>query len=285
MKAFHSFWSLPNRIRNGGVIRFPDYELLTMMLSALEWRRCNGPIRMLTDREGLAFFEQEGLSGLWSEPPEPLLDDIGGEFDPMFFWAAGKLFALRQVPAPCVMLDTDLILWKNVEGRLSDAAVAAHREDLYPQVYPDPSVFTLDDSYAFPSEWDFTLPAANTAFLYLPDDGFRTRYTDAAFSFMRALRSRDVSPVVTMCFAEQRLLPMCAASQGVRLDYLLDENALNDQSLATHLWGLKTVLPGSAEQRVAYCLSCIRRILSDFPEWEPVLSRNPQLYPYLSGLR
>ena len=42
MDAFHSFWSRPNMVKNRGQIKFPDYELLTMMLSALKWKETNG---------------------------------------------------------------------------------------------------------------------------------------------------------------------------------------------------------------------------------------------------
>lgn len=286
MKAFHSFWSAPNRLRCGGEVRLADYELLTLMLSALEWRRLNGPITLVTDSAGAAFFERAGLAELWSGPPDTRLDGMDPALDPRRFWAAGKLWALREERAPCVMLDGDMILWEDVGARLGGDIVAAHREALNPAVYPDPRrAFALAEGYAFPREWDFTLPAANTAFLYLPDDGFKTYYVDSALAFMRALRNPDVDPVVSMCFAEQRILPMCAAARGVRLQTLLDDGtALDDQRFVTHLWGHKNTLAASPERRVAYCLDCVLRILTDFPEWERALAANEQTRRYLSGL-
>ncbi len=284
MKAFHSFWSAPNRLRSGGEVRLADYELLTLMLSALEWRRLNGPIVLATDSAGAAFFERAGLAGLWSEGIDTRLDGMDPVPDPLRFWAAGKLWALRCESAPCVMLDGDMILWENLDGRLGGDAVAAHREALDPAVYPDPRTFALAEGYAFPREWDFSLPAANTAFLYLPDDGFKAYYVESAFAFMCALRDPDADPTVAMCFAEQRILPMCAAARGVALRTLLDEGALDAQRFVTHLWRHKNTLAASPEQRVAYCLACVQRILSDFPEWESALAANEQTRRYLSGL-
>lgn len=285
MKAFHSFWSAPNRSRHGGKIVMPDYELLTMMLSALKWRELNGPIRMVTDSAGALFFERSGLAGLWSEPVSTALDGIDGATDPFRFWAAGKLHALRGTDAPCVMLDTDMIVWANLRPYLTDAAVAAHREPLDPGVYPDPAAaFVLAPDYAFPPAWDFTLPAANTAFLYLPAGPLKNDYVDAAFAFMRALRNDAIDPTVSMCFAEQRILPMCAAARGVALRTLLDVDALNEQDFITHLWGHKNELAASPERRVAYCLRCVLRILRDFPAWERVLAANAQTAPYLESL-
>lgn len=264
----------------------PDYELLTMMLSALKWRQLCGPITMVTDSAGAAFFARAGLAELWSEPPDTLLDGIDAELDPLRFWAAGKLHALRSTSAPCVMLDTDMVIWENICPWLADDLVAAHREPLHPAVYPDPRmVFKIAQDYVYPSEWDFTVPAANTAFLYMPDDAFKTYYVDSAFAFMRALRNLDVDPTVSMCFAEQRVLPMCAAARGVTLHTLLDLFALDDQRFVTHLWGHKGELAASPESRVRYCLGCVLRILSDFPEWEGALAENPQTRHYLDSVR
>lgn len=283
MLAFHSLWTAPNRLRNGAV-RMPDYELLTLMLSALEWQKHNGPIRMITDEAGADFFHRAGLDGLWSEPVSTALEGMAPSLDPAAFWAAGKLEALRLTPAPCVMLDTDLVIWKNLDGLLTDAVVAAHRETLDPAVYPDPrTAFVMDPDYTFPPDWDFGADAANTAFLYLPEEAFKDYYTGEAFRFMAALRSRELSSVVTMCFAEQRVLPMCAAARGIPLRTLLDQYDLDRQDFATHLWGYKNALADEPETRVAFCLGCVMRLLRDFPEWERVLASNPQTAPYLKA--
>lgn len=285
MKAFHSFWSAPNRTRHGGAISLPDYELLTLMLSALKWQEKNGEIGMVTDSAGAAYLRRAGLGRLWSAGVDTRLDRMEPSLDPRRFWAAGKLWALRGETAPCVMLDGDMIVWEPLGERLGSAVVAAHREALNPAVYPDPRAsFTLAPDYDFPSAWDFTVPAANTAFLYLPDDGFKARYTDAAFAFMRALEN-DVDPTVSMCFAEQRILPMCARAEGAALETLLREDALDDQTAVTHLWGHKRALERDPARRVEYCLRCTARILSDFPEWADMLSANDETRRYVTELR
>ncbi|MBQ9459406.1 MAG: hypothetical protein IJU66_05685 [Oscillospiraceae bacterium] len=283
MKAFHSFWSAPNRARHGGKIVLADYELLTMMLSALMWRRHSGEIRMAADAAGKAYLERAGLGALWSEPIDASLERL--DVDPVRFWAAGKLEALRRSAAPCVMLDTDLILWKSVTSRLTDCVVAAHREELSEEAYPAPAdAFTLDEDYVFPPDWDFTQKPANTAFLYLPCEELRRVYTHEAFRFMRALRDERRGCVATMCFAEQRILPMCADACGVAVRTLLDERAPDEQSFVTHLWGGKRALEQDPGQRVAYCLQCTLRLMTDFPEWEGVLAANEQTRVYLESL-
>lgn len=282
MKAFHAFWSAPNRLKNGGAVVLPDYELLTMMLSALEWREKNGSIRMVTDSAGAAFFTRAGLAGLWDDGLDTSLDEMPPSLDARLFWAAGKLEALRRAETGRAMLDTDLVFWEALDARCGDGVTVAHREVLMPAVYPDPhTAFALAPDYAFPPEWDFSLPAANTAFLLITDDALRRAYVEEAFRFMSALRGRDVDPTVSMCFAEQRILPMCAAARGVAVHSLLDAERLDEQSFATHLWGFKRALAVSPEQRVRYCLGCAARLTRDFPAWRDVLADNPQTRLYI----
>ena len=285
MKAFHSFWSRPNYVRNHGEIGFPDFELLTAILSALHWRRHNGSIRMITDERGAAYFRQLGLEGVWDEI-DTGLDEIGPEVDPFLFWAAGKLYALQRMEAPCVMLDTDLIIWEDPAlqdpGIWEREIVAAHAETLNPLVYPDPSSFRLSGEYQYPADWDFTVDAANTAFLYLRDPAFRDRYVAQALRFFRNLiPNEQTDPVNAMCFAEQRILPMCAKAAGKPVSYLLRAEALEEQTIATHIWGYKNAMRMSEEAHLGFCLQCVRRILKDFPEAERFLRGREDLRGYL----
>ena len=66
MTAFHSNWTKPFFARNGEAPYFiEDYDLLTTILSALEWRRHNGGIKMITDDTGAAYYEKLALTRLW----------------------------------------------------------------------------------------------------------------------------------------------------------------------------------------------------------------------------
>ena len=265
MVAFHSFWSEPNRCRNGGEVLFPDFEQLTAILSALEWQRHNGPIRMVTDTAGLEFFEKSGLRGFWNQMV-PELDALQGKIDPIAFWAAGKLYALQTMTLPCVMLDTDLIIWENLDERLEADVVAAHPEPLNPGTYPDPSGFRFRDDYVFPKTWNTALPAANTAFLFIRDPAFRDFYVSEAYRFMKYLRVENLDPVQSMCFAEQRLLPMCVEEAGRTLSYLMLPEQISQQQFITHTWGYKQLFRANRDARKFFCARCVRRIISDFPE-------------------
>ena len=279
MEACHSFWSEPNRCRNQGKIRFPDFEQLTAILSALEWKRHSGPVKMLTDTAGAAYFREIGLSAFW-DGIESILDDLTDWTDPYAFWAAGKFWALGSMPVPCVMLDTDLIVWENVVSRLTEDVVAAHPEPLNPRTYPEPSVFRLTEGYAFPEKWDFSLNAANTAFLFFRDRTLRDTYLEEAMEFMQHVRTDGSDPVQTMCFAEQRILPMCVRENGNTLGYLMKPEEVLAQSFVTHTWGFKQVLRINRQARDAFCMRCVRRIHMDFPQEAELLRDCTDLREY-----
>lgn len=265
MEAFHSFWSAPNRCRHNGSIHMQSHEQLTAMLSALEWQKHNGSIRMITDIGGKEYFDSIGLSSVWNGIdvyPEDM-----EHVDPFLFWAAGKLRALKQMDVPCVMLDTDIIIWKNIDDITSEHAVtAAHPEELNDQVYPDPRGFAYKPGYSLPDEWDLSLRAANTAFLCIRDGSFKDAYIDAAERFIEHVKPEGLDPVKAMCFAEQRVLPMCAKAERADLGFLMNDGEQDSQELVTHTWGFKQILDTLPKARHQFCMRCVKRIAEDFPD-------------------
>lgn len=267
MQAFHTFWTKPYRQSHDNAVHIANYELLTLVLSALMWQKKNGPIRLVTDSFGKDYFISRGLKNLWSGPIDSGLDALDGHVDPFLFWAAGKLYALGTMSEPGVMLDADMIVWEDISDRLKPDVTAAHAESLENPVYQNPDVFQMAQGYAYPVGWDFSISPANTAFLYIADDELRKAYVRESFDFMRALERADVHPAVTMCFAEQRILPMCAAEYGKSVSYILSDNMYR-QKFVTHVWGYKSILANSEDARREFCAACIRKTSKLFPEWK-----------------
>ncbi|MGN0421682.1 MAG: DUF6734 family protein [Lachnospiraceae bacterium] len=280
-KAFHSFWSKPGQIRNQDNTILQDYELLTMMLSALKWREKNGPITMITDSVGADFFERNGLLPIW-DGVETTLDQIPDQIDPFLFWAVGKLYALKGMKCPCAMVDTDLIVWRNIETYISEyQVVAAHDENLDINVYPCPQEFHLKEGYHIPNEWDFSIRPSNTSFLYIAQKEFCTYYVQSALDFVFGVENSTLNPITGMCFAEQRILPMCAAAKGLSHGYLTTLSTVHEQNFLTHLWGYKRVLSNCKQEREKFCRRCIRRLRMEFPQYDDILQKNPLFMPYL----
>ncbi len=257
-----------------------DFELFTLILSALEWRKNGGSIKMLTDGCGAEYFRSRGLEDLWDGGIDTPLDGVPAEIDPFLFWAAGKIWALRACSEPVCHVDCDMIVWKDLSPLLANKEIAvAHRETITPEVYPPKERFSVREGYRFPDRgWDAA--PCNTAFLYIKDMNFKNYYINRSLEFMTALRG-DESTVVPMVFAEQRLLAICAAEQGKPIFHLLDQYDLNGQDIITHVWGLKTALRADKAKRAAFCRRCADRLRRDFPEWEGALWGVPELINHL----
>lgn len=285
LRAFHSNWTRPFFARSPDrPYAIEPFELLTTALSALAWRRENGPIRMICDTKAQRYYDALGLTFLWDEGVHPLLDAVPEDVNPMAFWAAGKLYALSAMPSPCVMIDTDFICWKPLEPLLRGLdAAAIHREDIMPDIYPDARAFTRTHGFDF-SAFDWTVRPFNTALCYLADDDFRRYYTDTAIRFIRS--SPDADDVLTyMVFAEQRLLAMCAARKHIRAAALSDLEALftgAQQGFFTHIWGFKQQMRDEPALYEDFCRRCAARLRRDFADAAERIAAVPTLAPYFS---
>ena len=269
MNAIHVNWTKPH---GAEPYEIEDFELLTTILSALKWREKNGGIKMVTDSVGKAYYEKIGIDKIWDLGIDAALDGIS--VDPRMFWAAGKLYALRNEAAPIAVIDTDFIVWEPILfENLSDITVI-HREDLYEDVYPDINHFQMKDDYRFNANFNWSLPACNTAFYVIKNQSFIDSYTNEAIHFMK--NALDVDDNLTyMVFAEQRLFSMCAAEGGFDLRAFsnLDKLFAHGENCFTHTWGMKQQMRDMPELRYDFCKRCVNRIINDFPDMAGVLKK------------
>jgi hypothetical protein len=239
------------------------FALYNTVISALTWRKYNGEISLICDSISA---ESLGVLGVWNSV-SVTLDDMEG-INPLMFWAAGKLLALREISAPVVMLDMDFIVWKKLE---LSCVTAAHREDLYPDIYPDVSHFKMKTGYTFNPAFDYTAEPFNTAFLYLPDQDFKQFYVNMAIEFMKsAIDCNDY--LRYMVYAEQRMLALCAEYLKQPVQTLLDKDKIFEpQDSFTHLWGAKQQMRDHLTEGENFCQRCKARIRQDFPKYEYVI--------------
>lgn len=278
MNAFHSIWTKPSFLKDRYTME--DYNILSMIISALNWRKYNGDIKLIADEYAISYLDKIGLLHIWNDGVEEL--KVDDNINPNTFWAGGKIFALRNLKETSVMIDTDLIVWKNLDADLfrSDIVVMHREELLNNSVYPNKSFFKCNANYQFDVNWDWSVLPCNTALLYIEDKNFKEYYTKKSIEFMEYCLE-DKNDLCSMVFAEQRLLSMCAKEKNKIITTLLDFNALNNQNDFTHIWGYKQILKTNKVERYSFCKKCIKRIFTDFPQEKNTINNIQDLRKYL----
>lgn len=288
INAFHSNWTEPYMIRNkNGEYKLEDFEILTTILSALKWREFNGPIKMVTDERGAEYYKKIGLESLWDLGIDVSLNKINADIDPNIFWAAGKIFALKQQKTPICTIDTDFIIWDNVKELLQESEIAAiHKEKIQENIYPHKEYFNIKKSYSFDESWDWDIEPFNTAFAYINHLKFKEYYATAAIEFMKAIDFSD-NKITNMVFAEQRMISMCAKKLQIEIKEICNLQDLysGTQNMFTHIWGYKDFMRKDKQCRAEFCKKCIIRIIRDYPDYEKHIADIEALKEYYSEIK
>lgn len=287
IQAFHSNWTAPFfRANPDKNYYIDDFEILSTILSALKWREKNGSIKMVTDKIGARYYRSLGIDCIWDLGIDLSLEDISDKIDSNIFWAAGKLYALKNQNIPCVMIDTDFIVWESIEDILKETQVSViHKENIVSDVYPSKEYFKVRDTYKFNNMWDWTVLPSNTAFTYINNREFKDYYVSSAIEFMENIKYSE-DKITNMVFAEQRLISMCAKFKNVEINEIMKLESLfhGKQDLFTHIWGYKKEMRNDFNKRKSFCKRCIRRIINDFPQYEDMISNINQLQYYYNEL-
>ncbi len=253
MNAFHTLWTKPK-----GTEAIEEFEFLTMVLSALKWRQMNGEIYLVTDTPGLEMVKARGAQKVWSKIFTSL-DAMPHEISPKTFWAAGKIYALKDFNAPVVSIDTDFIAWEPLElEKIKSKVCVIHTEELNPHVYPD-----FDFLLKYDKGYDWTVKPANAAFVYFGDEELKENYMTHSLEVMSSLKSEDA--LIPMVFAEQRLLSMISKKMGIRLDTFSTLRTLQKGDRRfTHLWGYKQKLKNNPPMKEEFTKRLQNKIKTEF---------------------
>ena len=260
LDAFHSNWTAPFfRLKKERKYYVEDFEILTTMLSALEWQKTNGNIKMVTDEAGAEFYRKIGIDSIWNLGIDDSLGrDMDKEIDPKIFWAAGKIKALKKQNVPCIMIDTDFIVWKSLKKK----------------------------GYNIDRKFNWQVKPFNTALAYINDKKFLDFYTESSLNFMKNLIDSE-DRLINMVFAEQRMFSMCAEKLNLQPKELmpLEELSKSKQEYFTHVWGLKDIMRKDFNVRKRFCKRCIERIIDDFPQYEKNIADMKVLKHYYEEIK
>lgn len=248
--------------------RQDDFEVVSTVLSALTWQKYNGSIKFYTDGKGAEYYNRLGLLDLWKGGVNTtVVENISNHIDQHIFWASAKLFALMSVHSPITIIDTDLIVWKNLDSFFDNSCLTVlHREALIDCYLPKRQL-KIPSGYVFNPNWNWRVWPCNTALAYFNDDNFKNYYLGQAVDFMTDNFENPLDLTTQMVFAEQRLLAMCAKERGIKISTLVKTPFQKSNTLFTHLWGAKSIArhnPVQRERLIRSMMSKIQLISLDF---------------------
>lgn len=270
--AIHVTWTRPMGVDKPFL---PLYELLCTILSALNWHKYNGKIKLYTDVKGYEMYEDYGVLDLWDEVDTDTLMSIPRSINPNVFWAGAKAFALqneadKNPDKPIVMIDTDLVIWDNIMNHTNNHKVVAYHQEPfsdYGDSYPVPEDIFRPNGYTFPAEWNFAVEPCNTALTYYESTALLKEYTSQWIRFMKNNPDhRNDDWVTQMVFAEQRILPMVADQMGMDMGYFI-LNPEDECNSFTHLWGAKSEANEDVALFEALCYSLGQAIVRMHPNY------------------
>lgn len=278
MDAIHVNWSAPLISKGVQKYELEDFEILTTILSALNWKKNGGSIKLYADKTAIDYYKQIGIYDIWDTIEELSVPD---SVDPDVFWAAGKLFALSNEEAPIAIIDTDFIVWDvSYINKIKDCAVI-HFENLAEDIYPPKDYFKMSDRYIWQG-FNWNLCAANTAFVIFKNKRLLKAYTRYAIEFMQNAKKTD-DYLRYMTFCEQRMLPMVADLVGADIIELMHYDALfgDENKSFTHIWGMKQKMRNDEKLRDDFCKRCVKRIITDFHYMESRLLNIEKIKKYM----
>ncbi|MBV9653165.1 MAG: hypothetical protein JOZ42_01240 [Acetobacteraceae bacterium] len=243
MLAIHVNWTAPSisRRQPGDAIVDP-LEILTSITTALFWKRSGGTIELYTDAAGQRFYEEAGLADAYDRIDTRTLDSFTrrSDINPAQTPCVGRMQVLASLSRPFVAMDLDLAFFGAGDFPYTASDLCClHWELPMPPSYPTPDAQFMPEGFALPSGLDFLSLVPNIAFLYVGRPDFFRPYADLASDYVRRASEQNGSlptpsraaaapeaglPTnVPTIFADQRLLGMLAAQQGLRVETLWNE--------------------------------------------------------------
>ncbi|MFW6009313.1 MAG: DUF6734 family protein [archaeon] len=267
MRAFHAHWTKPQMI--DGKLKNEDYDILMTILSALNWKKYMGEIKLYTDTKGIELYEKYGILDIWNDIDINTLNNIPDTIDTRY-WAAGKLIALEQEPLGSVSIDRDFIIWDDINNYLSDSSViGAHFENKY-DFYYNHDDYDSKGNYYFGEYFDIYINPINTSLCIIRNQDIKDLYIS---EFLRFINSQFNVPnnkrfIELLLFAEQAILPMITYHYNKDIHTVFDQKKpYFENKKITHIWGFKTVIKNSESLKQWFYRNMLLRLKKDYPEY------------------
>ena len=275
MLGIHTVYTPVNRRGTHKIHDMMQFESLTMILSALFWKKFQGPIKLYCDRDFYEYIQLLGVTDLWDEIDTDTLSQLDPGVNHDTFWAYSKMYVNSLQTEPFVSLDIDLFQADYYDYTTHDV-VFSHIEKTdnrfdtplnfsRPIYYPNYHTWGMfKNRFSKYPEIEIGEEAINVAVLAINKPEMYKEFMEFVDSFVqdnwfdpqeiethgfeRILTTVHSSSLIT--FVEQRLLASFVKSKGYSTKSILnlvydggDQCWIGGDMInpnITHLWGWKT---------------------------------------------
>ena len=262
MIGIHTISTKPKR-GEISYVHLKKYELMTLILSCLYWKKFEGTIKLYCDTPFFDYISDLGLLWLWDEVDTHTIDNFSLEINPDLYWAFTKMYVNSLQTTPFCNMDLDFFSRHKIDFQGYDL-VASHIEisDKIEYFYPN-------YIYGLPNK------SFNVCFLYVSDLETYQQYYDFALNFALNNNERKEGShrASLMTFVEQRLLYKFFENKKTKVieDHLYDSNIpdfLGERKYEYfHLWNLKEdFITGFEDLKEYYTDVLDKEIANNFPK-------------------
>jgi hypothetical protein len=102
MLGIHTVYTPVDRKVIGPIHDMMQFESVTMILSALYWKKLQGPIKLYCDRTFYEYISNLGIVDLWDEIDTETLENLDPDINHDVFWAYSKMYVNSLQTEPFV---------------------------------------------------------------------------------------------------------------------------------------------------------------------------------------
>lgn len=318
MLGIHTVYTPVNRKVIGPIHDMMQFESVTMILSALYWKKLQGPIKLYCDRTFYEYISKLGISDLWDEIDTETLENLDTGINHDVFWAYSKMYINSLQTEPFVSLDIDLFQQEYYDYSTHDV-ICSHIESTdsnldntstynRPIYYPNYHKLSIFSDRFKDYDIQITDDAINVAILAINKPEMYKefmKYVDSfvkgnnfdpmdisTHGFERVWATFHLSSPIT--FIEQRLLHSFVTSKEYTLKPIIDIvysgeeqkwignlNEVKNPGI-THLWGWKVTyrLEENTKDRIDLTDFLLKTLDQDFPEHYDRYIKNGSILKY-----
>lgn len=127
MLGIHTVYTSANRKDVHKIHDMMQFESITMILSALFWKKFQGRIKLYCDKYFYQYIQTLGVSDLWDEIDTDTLSQLDSNVNHDTFWAYSKMYINSIQTEPFVSLDIDLFQTEDYDYSTHDV-IFLHKE-------------------------------------------------------------------------------------------------------------------------------------------------------------